>query len=120
MWPQFVFFFIFNITAYFSPNGKRNLYYPLLNDNGRSSLQMMTVRDMNSNTLILDELVLNNHEYLLEQYGDDFYLPDTGENDCRKECIGVTEDWEDFSKGIKVNGNLFAFLFHFFNILLSK
>ena len=105
------FFLIFNITAYFRPNEIRNLYYPLLNDDGRSSLQMMTVMDMNSNTLILDEIVLNNHKYRLEQYGDDFYLPDTGEaNDSRKECIGVTDDWIDHhDTGIKVNGNLLAF-----------
>ena len=71
---------------------------------------MMTVMDMNSNTLIVDEIVRNNHKYRLGQYGDDFYLPDTGEtNDCRKECIEVTEDWGDFSDGIEVNGNLFAF-----------
>ena len=31
--------------------------------------------DMHSNTLISDEVVLNNQTYRLEQYGEDFYLP---------------------------------------------
>ena len=58
-----------------SPNGTRNVYFPLLNDDGRSSLQMMTVMDMNLNTLISDEIVLNNHAYRLEQFGEYFFLP---------------------------------------------
>ena len=104
------------MNTYFSPNGMRHLYYPLLNDDGRSSLQMMTVMDMNSNTLILDEIVLNNHKYRLEQHEGDFYLPDFGPLDetkpvrkgCIKECTGVTDDWRDLeSEGIKVDGNLF-------------
>ena len=76
---------------------------------------MMTVMDMNSNTLILDEIVLNNHKYRLEQYGDNFYLPDTGEtNDCIKECTGETDDWKDYGDlGIQVYGNTFAFQYHY-------
>ena len=76
---------------------------------------MMTVMDMNSNTLILDEIVLNNHKYRLEQYGDNFYLPDTGEtNDCIKECTGETDDWRDYGDlGIQVYGNTFAFQYHY-------
>ena len=63
----------------FSPNRKRNIYYPLFNDDGRDSLQMMTVMDMNSNTLILDEIVLKDHAYRLEQFEEDFYLSENGE-----------------------------------------
>ena len=62
-----------------SPNRKRNIYYPLFNDDGRDSLQMMTVMDMNSNTLILDEIVLKDHAYRLEQFEEDFYLLENGE-----------------------------------------
>ena len=40
---------------------------------------MMTVMDMNSNTLILDEIVLKDHAYRLEQFGEDFYLSENGE-----------------------------------------
>ena len=40
---------------------------------------MMTVMDMNSNTLILDEMVLKDHAYRLDQYGEDFYLSENGE-----------------------------------------
>ena len=39
---------------------------------------MMTVMDMNSNTLVLDEIVLQDHAYRLQQYGEDFYLPPNG------------------------------------------
>ena len=39
---------------------------------------MMTVMNMNSNTLILDEIVLQDHAYRLEQFGEDFYLPPNG------------------------------------------
>ena len=39
---------------------------------------MMTVMDMNSNTLVLDEIVLQDHTYRLEQFGDDYYLPPNG------------------------------------------
>ena len=63
----------------FSPSRKRNIYYPLFNDDGRDSLQMMTVMDMNSNTLILDEIVLKDHAYRLEQLEGDFYLSENGE-----------------------------------------
>ena len=37
---------------------------------------MMTVMDMNLNTLISDENVLNNHAYRLEQFGEHFFLPE--------------------------------------------
>ena len=40
---------------------------------------MMTVMDMNSNTLILDEIVLKDHAYRLEQFEEDFYLSENGE-----------------------------------------
>ena len=40
---------------------------------------MMTVMDMNSNTLILNEMVLKDHAYRLEQFGEDFYLSENGE-----------------------------------------
>ena len=59
----------------------RNIYFPLLNDDGRSSLQMMTVTDLDSNTLITDEIVLNNHAYRLERFQDDFYLPPIDESE---------------------------------------
>ena len=62
----------------FRPNRKRDIYYPLLHEDGRSSIQMMTVMDMNSNTLVLDEIVLQHRAYRLEQYGEDFYLPPNG------------------------------------------
>ena len=65
----------------FSPNRKRNIYYPLFNDDGRDSLQMMTVFDMNSNALIVDEIVLKDHAYRLEKYEEDFYLLENGEYD---------------------------------------
>ena len=39
---------------------------------------MMTVMDMNSNALVLDEIVLQDHAYRLEQFGEDFYLPPNG------------------------------------------
>ena len=42
---------------------------------------MMTVLDMNSNTLIVDEIVLKDHVYCLEQYEEDFYLLENGEYD---------------------------------------
>ena len=67
------------MCSLFSPNRKRNIYYPLFNDDGRDSLQMMTVMDMNSNTLILDEIVLKDHAYRLEQFEGDFYLSENGE-----------------------------------------
>ena len=55
-----------------------------MNDDGRSSLQMMTVMDMHSNTLILDEIVLNNFTYRFGQYGEDFYLTENGEEiECK-------------------------------------
>ena len=69
------------MCSLFSPNRKRNIYYPLFNDDGRDSLQMMTVLDMNSNTLIVDEIVLKDHVYCLEQYEEDFYLLENGEYD---------------------------------------
>ena len=49
--------------------------YPLLHEDGRGTIQMMTVMDMNSNTLVADEIVLQDHAYRLEQFGEDFYLP---------------------------------------------
>ena len=45
------------------------------NDDGRSGLQMLTVMDLDSNTLTQDEIVQNNHAYRLEQFQGDFYLP---------------------------------------------
>ena len=69
MWSFLVLFLAFRPTT---------IYYPLLHEDGRSSIQMMTVMDMNSNTLVLDEIVLQDHAYRLEQFGDDFYLPPNG------------------------------------------
>ena len=40
---------------------------------------MMTVMDMKLNTLISDEIVLKDHAYRLEQYGEDFFLSENGE-----------------------------------------
>ena len=65
---------------YLSPGGRRDVYFPLVTDDGQSSLQMITVMDMNSNTLILDEIVLNNKTYRLEQYAGNFFLPPIGES----------------------------------------
>ena len=36
----------------------RDIYYPLLHEDGRSSIQMTSVKDMNNNYLILDEIVV--------------------------------------------------------------
>ena len=72
MFSSLVLFFAFR------PTRKRDIYYPLLHEDGRSSIQMMTVMDMNSNTLVLDEIVLQDHAYRLEQFGDDYYLPPNG------------------------------------------
>ena len=35
--------------------------------------------DMKLNTLISDEIVLKDHAYRLEQYGEDFFLSENGE-----------------------------------------
>ena len=59
----------------FRPTSKRGIYYPLLHEDGRGTIQMMTVMDMNSNALVADEIVLQDHAYRLEQFGEDFYLP---------------------------------------------
>ena len=67
-----------NPKSAFRPNRKRDIYYPLLHEDGRGSIQMMTVMDMNSNTLVLDEIVLQDHAYRLEQFGEDFFLPPNG------------------------------------------
>ena len=78
---------------YLSPGGRRDVYFPLVTDDGQSSLQMITVMDMNSNTLILDEIVLNNQTYRLEQYAGNFFLPPIGDssglengNTCPDQC----------------------------------
>jgi len=60
------------------PNQKRDIHYPIFNDNARDSLQMMTVMDMNLNNLISDEIVLRDHVYRLEQHGNNFYLAEVG------------------------------------------
>ena len=44
-----------------SPKRKRDIYYPLLHEDGRSSVQMMTIMDMDSNRLVLNEIVLQDH-----------------------------------------------------------
>ena len=62
-------------NEYLRPNGKRDLYFPLTSDDGRSSLQMLTAMDLDTNTLIQDEIVQNNRAYRLEQFQGDFYLP---------------------------------------------
>ena len=69
------------LTINFRPKGIRNIYFPLLKDDGRSSLQMITVTDLDSNTLITDEIVLNNHAYRLERFEDEFYLPPIDESE---------------------------------------
>ena len=61
-----------------SPKRKRDIYYPLLHEDGRSSVQMMTIMDMDSNRLVLDEIVLQDHAYRLENFGEHFFLPQNG------------------------------------------
>ena len=95
----------FNMSSYLnlSPNGTRNVYFPLLNDDGRSSLQMMTVMDMNLNTLISDEIVLNNHAYRLEQFGEHFFLPILN-GKCNNKVLNT--NWVDIETlGLFDNGN---------------
>ena len=42
-------------------------------------IQNFSVYTMKLNTLISDEIVLKDHAYRLEQYGEDFFLSENGE-----------------------------------------
>ena len=80
----------------FSPGAVREIYYPLLQgDSAHSIIQMMSVISMNSTFLITDEIVLNDHSYKLERYGQHYHLPPTASsgsfpvstnNNCINQC----------------------------------
>ena len=80
----------------FSPGALREIYYPLLQgDTAHSIIQMASVISMNSTFLIADEIVLNEHSYRLEKYGQHYYLPPTTNkgslplsttNNCINQC----------------------------------
>ena len=61
-----------------SPNAIRDVYYPLLHQDGRSSIQMVSVMDMNNNILISDEIVVRNHAYRLDKFRQYFDLQSKG------------------------------------------
>lgn len=63
----------------FSPNTSRDIYYPLLHEDGRSSIQMASVMDLDDNFLILDEIVVRDRVYKLEQFRQSFDLQPIGE-----------------------------------------
>ena len=79
------------LNIFFSPNERRGLYFPILNDDGRGILQMIKIMDLDLNVLISDEIVLNNQTYRLKQYEGNFYLPQDGDErkhvvNCEKAC----------------------------------
>ena len=63
---------------FFSPDTSRDIYYPLLHEDGRSSIQMASVMDMNGNYLILDEIVVRDRVYKLEQFRQFYDLQPIG------------------------------------------
>ena len=79
------------LNIFFSPNERRGLYFPILNDDGRGILQMIKIMDLDLNVLISDEIVLNNQTYRLKQYEGNFYLPQDDDErkhvvNCEKAC----------------------------------
>lgn len=67
-----------SLKFFFSPNTSRDIYYPLLHEDGRSSIQMASVMDMNNNYLILDEIVVRDRVYKLEQFRQFYDLQPIG------------------------------------------
>ena len=62
----------------FSPKSSRDLYFPLLHEDERGSVQMASVLDMNDTVLISDEILIKDHVYKLEQFRQYYDLQPIG------------------------------------------
>ena len=65
----------------FSPKSSRDLYFHLLHEDERGSVQMASVLDMNDTVLISDEILIKDHVYKLEQFRQYYDLQPIGESE---------------------------------------